>query len=224
MIRKYIIILLFLLFLSGCDEPYSLESQYLDVIKNRDTLLKIYFIYNQVHTYDFKELKNDRGFQIYFEKNPSGFLKSDDCNTTFTESLNIIDPFIPGAETRTIRWSFPPMFGGQASRISKYSGSPVKYIFDREKKILYLIFSGPDKDIDTPDIPGQLFKDHIETDFNRNGPERHMIPFYRLKNTIEYDPTNGTFSNGDIIWCRDINNESQKIKVKGRMYFFTSMY
>ena len=111
-----------------------------------------------------------------------------------------IDPFISGENGVTItNWRYRQR-DDWTPRSMSLRGSPLYYITDREHVFLS-IYAGPDEDYDN--ISLNIEKVSIPDRFSFfDWPLSIIFPHnYNLSaDIIEYDPTNGLISNGDIVW------------------------
>jgi len=143
---------------------------------------------------------------------------------------SMIDPFLKGNLESTIvfeRPEFrfdkdePPVFN------ETMKGSHIHYITNKEDTFL-LIFAGPDEDIDNYDFDFQtpIFRNkikpwHVSVSFL---PSNWIIPKINHPDLIQYDPTNGLYSNGDIIWPINIqmlvkyDEESDSLKIGKQLW------
>jgi len=132
-----------------------------------------------------------------------------------------IDPFIDGS----YEVSFKEWRGKRDEEYRKLftlKGAPLQYQTDK-KSYLLLIFAGPDQDIDNNDLPINKEYQFCPRDLNPKKiivsprPFRDfVIPVHKDNSFIVYDPTNGLYSNGDIIWAffKDESNRWRDIERK----------
>ena len=110
----------------------------------------------------------------------------------------MVDPFLKGNATNKVPMNnlYSWVIKGWKPQYFTYLGSRAIYKkFDNETIIW--IFAGPDKDIDN-DI-SHITKENLinapyPTDFTNVLPRTGKFP------VLQYDPTNGIKSNGDIVW------------------------
>jgi len=119
---------------------------------------------------------------------------------------SIIDPFLEGNLESTMVFERPgirfdkdepPVFN------ETMKGSNIHYITNKEDTLL-LIFAGPDEDIDNYDYDFKIpvFRKKIKPWYIPISflPYNWIIPKIHHPDIIQYDPTNGLYSNGDIVW------------------------
>jgi hypothetical protein len=113
-----------------------------------------------------------------------------------------VDPFVKGKLSVTIdHWTTSIDDEFPENIIIK--GGPLHYV-SNNKNILLLIYAGPDGDIDNINL--ELQNDTITPGVSSGITSlrylQSYIPYVNINglNLIQYDPTNGLMSNGDVVW------------------------
>ena len=152
-------------------------------------------------------------YKSFISSKKRGVLKFDDITTKmlyFNKSnrkkyIDPVDPFLPGDDKFTITWRSSIKFSTEAEPplSMTMNGAPVRYIRnDRDK--FALIFAGPDKDIDNKNFDLEQFKLNNRSSLRLTPVTAWLLPQFKTHNVLIYDPTNGLYSNGDIIWPMQI--------------------
>ena len=112
-----------------------------------------------------------------------------------------IDPFIPGQYEVTVNYWRHKATDDWTPKSVTMKGSPLYYITNKND-VFVVIYVGPDGDIDyiNKNIPQNPRKPDNKVYHLFLFNDIWVIPLYEDKDAIIYDPTNGLFSNGDIIW------------------------
>ena len=105
-----------------------------------------------------------------------------------------IDPFLQGDKEVSVYWAHKR---DDYPKWKTMSGAPLKYVTNR-KDLFVTIYAGPDGDMDT----GTIDIDIIPYREGGLGGIPIYLFFSQVPNvdTVQYDPTNGLISNGDILW------------------------
>ena len=156
--------------------PFDIVELPIEIIPNVSIAKKCYYIYQQIL------------FQIYFN-NDSQFQN---------EELKMVDPFLKGKETNRVAMNNMDgwLIKGWTPQYFTYLGARAIYKkFDNDTIIW--IFAGPDKDIDN-DISHITKENLIDVPYPTNFT--NVLPQTGKLKVLQYDPTNGIKSNGDIVW------------------------
>jgi hypothetical protein len=172
---------------------------------------KVYFSF--LTTYNFSErMSNLFSFNEFLYLKTKGVFNIDDFATTSAlhnyykkYGPNLIDPFPNGEiESTMIQKKYTPV-RLESEKIILFKetmkGSNINYITNKEDLFL-LIFAGPDGDIDNDNIDFNKFnlKGYQNIRSHHFNQDQWVIPKINHPDIIQYDPTNGLYSNGDIIW------------------------
>lgn len=206
-------ILIFLIYLCGCNDNRNkisnknkTSNMISDIPYDIDIVNKVYFAYKEIldlkHTIDLDY--NTTEINKIPTKGIIGsaiFKKESIIYGPKLYDNVLIDPFLLGdKQVEILDWRFRPRDDWGPPETMKMKGEPLPYLTNN-KDLILAIFAGPDRDIDNVNIDLHKFswpKNLIQILAFPNN--YWVIPKIYHTDIIQYDPTNGINSNGDIIW------------------------
>ena len=211
-----LIIILVVLFLSLLAYKYLLYlKEKADLKKSLTT--KCYFAYKQTHAiamalnycafYEAQKLDMPTSgalelslFKAYENRDPATQL-IENMPHAILHRGTYVDPFISGEHGVTItNWRYKQR-DDWTPRTMSLRGSPLDYMTDK-KDIFLTFYAGPDGDYDYDRSHINLGSIYVpqQSFIILDVPFSCIVPFVDSPNVIQYDPTNGLISNGDIVW------------------------
>lgn len=177
---KVIVFIIFLQLLLSCTSDFKMPRQ--------DISDKLKFILCELRNIRVYLKENDNEIPM---KGSFGYqlLSNNEMPEVILHNDIYIDPFLPGNNMVTVKhWQWPSeeMIPTEMTM----TGEPMDYVKNKNG-IIIVCFAGPDKTIDTENIEGIIMNEYNDGNWGN---------FQYHPEVIEYDPTNGAFSKGDIIF------------------------